>query len=453
MIFHRFWVVLILCGVSHSYAADWPRLGGPGGSGVSPETGLARSWPAAGPRVLWTLDVAEGFAGPAIRDGQVFLLDRMNDRQDVLRCLDLETGRELWRLAYDAPGTLPYNGSRNVPTVDDQFIFTVGPMGHFHGIDRRTHRIIWSSHLVNDFKDPQIDRAEPPQSRAEKLERAQLPRWGMTQAPLLYRDLVIVAPQTQKTGLVAYEKATGKIRWRSAYIGRNWYSHVSPYLTQLGGIEQVIMLAQPSDPEKSPDQAPPAIVSSIDPNTGNILWTNTTPGPLKLPIPQPLRIADDRLLITGGYGLGCVGFQVVRAASQWDTKVVFRSRMVATHIHSPILYQERVYATSFKEHGGTLTGLACMDLKGEPLWQTGPTQQFDFGALLIADGMAFVMHGKTGELHLFELSPGGGKLLAKSKVLNAENGMVWAPLALSQGRLVVRDQHQMRCLDVKPIER
>src|ERR1035437_7627179 len=109
MIFHRFWVVLVLCGVSHSYAADWLRLGGPGGSGVSPETGLARSWPAAGPRVLWTLDVAGGFAGPAICDGQVFLLDRMNDRQDVLRCLDLETGRELWRLAYDAPGTLPYN--------------------------------------------------------------------------------------------------------------------------------------------------------------------------------------------------------------------------------------------------------------------------------------------------------------------------------------------------------
>ena len=76
--------------------------------------------------------------------------------------------------------------------------------------------------------------------------------WGLTQAPLIYRDLVIVAPQTQKIGVVAYEQATGKVRWTSGYIGRNWYSHVSPYLATLCGVDQVIMLAQPSDPEKSP---------------------------------------------------------------------------------------------------------------------------------------------------------------------------------------------------------
>ncbi len=431
------------------FAADWPRLGGPGGSGVSPETGLARAWPGSGPRVLWTVDVAQGFAGPAVRDGEVFLLDRPSDERDVLRCLDLNTGRELWTFAYDAPGTLPYNGSRNVPTVDPERIFMMGPFGHFHCLDRKTHQVIWAKHLVNDFKDPEVDRTEPSRNRSETLARTQLPMWGMTQAPLLYRDWVIVAPQTQKIGLIACEKATGKIRWQSAYIGRNWYSHVSPSLTTLCGVEQILMLAQPSDPEKSPSQAPPATVTSIEPETGRILWTTTTPAPDKIPIPQPLRLSEDKLLITGGYGLGCVILQVRHTADRWETEVVKRNKEVAGHIHSPVLYRDRVYVTSFKEHGAVRTGLVCLDLEGAPLWQTGPALQFDQGSFLIADGLAFIMHGKNGQLHLLELAETAPKHLAQAAVLNAPKGMVWAPMALSQGKLLVRDQSQMKCLDVR----
>ncbi|HWH71986.1 MAG TPA: PQQ-binding-like beta-propeller repeat protein, partial [Candidatus Sulfotelmatobacter sp.] len=197
---------------ARSEAADWPRLGGVAGAGVSDETGLAHSFPPAGPPVLWTVNVGEGFAAPAVSQREVFLLDRPSRQQDLLRCFDLSTGKELWTFAYEAPGTLPYNGSRNVPTVDDRHVFTLGPFGQFHCLDRRSHQVVWQAHLIEDFKDPQFDRSEPAATRAEKLARAQVPMWGLTQAPLLYQDLVIVAPQTQTTGLVAYDKATGKIR-------------------------------------------------------------------------------------------------------------------------------------------------------------------------------------------------------------------------------------------------
>ncbi len=442
-------LALGLSGLS-ARAGDWPRLGGPDATWVSSETNLARSWPIEGPRVLWTVDVAEGFAGAAIYGGQVFLLDRLGNQQDVLRCLALNTGRELWRLPYDAPGSLPYNGSRNVPTVEDQYVFTVGPFGHLHCVDRKRHKTLWTRHLVEDFKEAGVDTQQAPTNRQESLARAQLPMWGMTQAPLLYRDTVIVAPQTHKTGLVAYEKSTGKIRWNSGYIGRNWYSHVSPYLTTLCGVDQVIMLAQPSDPEKSPADAPPAIISSIHPGTGQILWTNQTPAPDKIPIAEPVRIANDELFITGGYGLGCLVLQVSHSTAKWETRLVFHTRTVAAHIHSPVFYRDRIYVTSFKEHRGTHTGLVCLRPDGEPVWQTGPELEFDSGAFLIADGMAFVMHGKTGELNLFELSDSGPKLMAKSTVLNARDGKVWAPMALSDGRLIVRDQHEMKCLEVRP---
>jgi outer membrane protein assembly factor BamB len=430
--------------------ADWPRLGGPDETWVSSETNLARSWPPEGPPVLWTNEVAEGFAGAAVDEGAVYVLDRVGNAQDVLRCLDLVSGKELWRLAYDAPGSLPYNGSRNVPTVDRQYVFTVGPFGHFHCIDRLTHRVLWAYQLVDDFKEPGEDQEGPSKTREQTLARAQVPTWGLTQAPLLYRDMVIVAPQTRKSGLVAYEKSTGKLRWTSGYIGRNWYSHVSPYLTSLCGVDQVIMLAQPSDPEKSPADAPPAIISSIDPATGSILWTNQTPAPDKIPVAEPLRIAPDKLFITGGFGLGCLVLQVRHHSGRWETKINFHTRAVAGFIHSPILYRDRIYMTSFKEHRGTHTGLVCLRPDdGEVVWQTGPDQQFDSGAYLIADGMLFIMHGRTGELSLFELADSGPKLLAKSKVLEAKGGNVWAPLAFSRGKLIVRDQHEMKCLDVQ----
>jgi outer membrane protein assembly factor BamB len=266
---------------------------------------------------------------------------------------------------------------------------------------------------------------------------------------LLYRDTVVVAPQTQKTGLVAYDKSTGQIRWRSGYIGRNWYSHVSPSLARLCGVDQIVMLAQPSDPEKSPDKAPPAIVASVDPATGAILWTNLTPRPYKIPISQPSSVGGDRLFITGGYGLGCLFLHVSRQGERWETRWQPQIKSVAAHIHSPLLYRDRLYVMSFKQHGATASGLVCLNLEGETVWQTGPELQFDSGACLVADGMAFVMHGKTGVLHLFDLrSPEAPQLLAKAKVLAAENSMVWAPLALSQSRLLARDQHQLKCFDL-----
>lgn len=424
-------------------AADWPRLGGPEGAGVSPETGLARAWPAAGPRVLWSVPLGKGYAGPAIRDGLVYLLDRDGEAQDVLRCLELNTGRELWKLGFAAPGKLPQPGSRNVPTVDEKYLFAVGPFGQFYCVDRSTHRPVWTSHLVNDFKDPETDRADPPVGLKDRLARTQVPMWGMTQAPLLYRDLVIVAPQTQRVGVVAFEKSTGKIRWQSGYIGRNWYGHVSPCLTRLGGMEQVIMLAQPSDPEKYP----PAIVSAIAPDSGQILWKTETPGPLKIPMAQPLRLGEDRLFITGGYRLGEAILQVTRTNGQWNTHVLLHNKDAVGHIHSPVLYRDHIYLTSFKQHGAVNTGLVCLDLDGRALWQTGPELQFDNGPLLLVDDMALVMNGKTGELHLFAISPAAGQLLAKARVV--DDKQPWAPMALSDGKLLVRNLEILKCLDLK----
>ena len=78
----------------------WPQLRGPNRDGISPETvSLARAWQPGEPRELWAIDVGEGYAGAAVLNGRVYVMDYDRDKkQDALRCLSLADGREIWRL-------------------------------------------------------------------------------------------------------------------------------------------------------------------------------------------------------------------------------------------------------------------------------------------------------------------------------------------------------------------
>ncbi len=75
-----------------TYADDWPHFLGPDNNNISKETGLLKKWPISGPKELWSLTLGEGFGGASVRDGEVYILDRINNEKDVLRCIDLETG-------------------------------------------------------------------------------------------------------------------------------------------------------------------------------------------------------------------------------------------------------------------------------------------------------------------------------------------------------------------------
>jgi outer membrane protein assembly factor BamB len=417
-------------------AADWPQFQGPHGTGVSPETGLARSWPDGGPPVLWTVDLGAGFGSAAVRQGKVYVLDRVGNRQDVLRRLDLATGRQDWTFAYDAPGELPYNGSRQAPTVEADAIFTTGPFGNLYAIDPATHQPIWSRHVVKDFQEPGAPKADQPV----------LPTWGFTQRPAFYKDTLILAPLGPKVGLVAYEKATGKVRWKSPPLGPGTFCYASPYLVALCGVDQVVVFTN-----TKVDAWVPAIISSVDAATGKVLWTLQTWKPYKLPISNPVKIGEDRLFIAGAYGVGCFALKVKKDGQAWSAEYAFKdNNNCVAHLHTPVLYKGRLYANSFDIHApGKAAGLVCLDLEGNLKWKSAPAATFDAGGFLIADDLIFVMHGKTGELTLVEAAADAFKPLAKARVLKADGGTVWAPLALADGRLIVRDLHEMKCLDVR----
>ena len=164
--------------------ADWPQFLGPGRNAAVGNVQVARSWPEGGPRLLWTVPLGEGFGGASVHGGEVFVLDRIEDEGDALRCFDLESGEEKWRVDYDAPGKFAHPGSRSVPAVDDEHVWSVGLLGDLYCFSRSSHEVVWHTNIVEDFDGG-------------------MPMFGVGQSPLIYKNLVIVAAQAKKAGVVA----------------------------------------------------------------------------------------------------------------------------------------------------------------------------------------------------------------------------------------------------------
>ena len=399
-------VALVLaCGAVRG--ADWPAFMGPNGDGTVKDAKVARTWPGDGPPVLWTVDIGPGFGGPAIANGKVYLLDRVSGRSDVLRVFDLKTGKELWASSYRAPGRVSHPGSRSTPFVDGQYVYTVGTFGHLHCFDMKALKVLWSTDISQTLG-------------------AKRGGWGSAQSPLVMGDLVIVSVQGREHGLAALNKLTGKVVWQSGPIGgSDCYS--SPMSATIGGVKQIVMFQN-------------GVVAGLAPADGKMLWKYTGYSNRR-PIPNPVVMPDGRIFITGGYGGGCAMIRVTKSGDTFTVTELFRDKRSGSKVPPAVYHDGHIYSNT--EIGD---GLQCISADGQVKWKTGRKLSLSLGSLLIADDLIFVLGGSSGVLHLVEASPKGFKELAQAKLLGGKE--IWAPMALSNGLLVIRDQKQMKCLNV-----
>jgi len=393
-------------------AGDWPGYGGSNGTNVLTGAELPKTFPAGGPKVLWKTSVGIGYGGAAIVGGEVYLLDRIAGRSDALRCLDLASGAETWSFSYPAPGRVSHDGSRSVPSVDDKYVFTVGCFGHVHCFGRQAKKPLWSKHLMKDFGPG-----------------ANLPRWGWSQSPLLYKDTVILAPQSRDVGLVALEKATGKGVWASEPVGAAHY--VSPLLITIDGVEQVLIVNKSG-------------ATAFDPATGEKLW-HFGDWTCRISIPNVTNIGDGRVVITGGYGAGTVMVKVTRADGKWTAKQLWRNDEINSQMNPALLHDGHLYFNANSNERSD--GLMCVSLEGKVLWKTSRKPCFERGHMILVDGMLYIIEGKVGSLHLVKLSPKGYHEVGRVEELLGGRE-IWAPLSLSGTKLIIRDQAKMLCLDL-----
>jgi len=403
---------------------DWNQYLGPNRDASIDDVEILGSWPEKGPMELWSYPLGAGYGGVSISDDEVFVLDRDQGKSDILRCIDLESGVEKWNYAYQATGELPFPGSRAVPTVDNNHVWSVGPHGHLYCIDKESGQPLWSHKLLEEFD-------------------AELPNWGVSQSPVIYQDLVIVAPSGAEAGLVAFNKISGELQWKSRpLIGQN--SYVSPVLAGFGGIDQLIMIS----PYDRRDSTLSHEVVAFDARTGAELWQYLGLRSFLTITPATL-IDEKRLFLTdcsydGSYDPVSIMLEITKEGDEFTVKELYLTEEAGSKMHPALLYENHLYLN----HTGKGSQMMCLTLDGEVVWEKDSAPNFELGAMILVNGLILNQNGKNGDIHLIKPSPDGYKELGKASFFNSKKSQAWAPLAFSQGKLIIRDLEKMVCIDL-----
>ena len=416
-------------------AQDWPQFTGPNRNNTSPQKGLLRSWPENGPEVLWSVNIGIGYGGPVVKNGKIYLLDREDGVCDIMRCFNLKTGEELWKFSYDAPGTLPFPGSRSVPIVDDRHVYSVGPNGDLYCFDIQTYKPVWKKNVWKDYGGED------------------LPVWGISQCPIIYGDMLVVASQTPQTGVVAYNKHTGDVIWTTPSLGITGYS--SPNVVNIHGADQFVMITS-SIKSRDGKLTTTGNVVGMDPRSGKILWQYSE-WDCAAQVPHALETGDNKLLIVGEMRATMLKINK-KADGAFEVSEIFTTGEFGNETKPPVMhngYFYTMYRTVSKRNG-----FVCMDMDGKILWKTGRNPNFDFGSMILADGLLLATDGSKS-LYLIEPDPKEFKSISKADLLGeggasteGMSGMVesstqnYAPIALADGKLLIRDHNRMLCVKV-----
>jgi len=422
-------VFLFVC-MANVFAQDWPQYLGPHGNSTSDQKGILRTWPQNGPEVLWTVNMGIGYGGPVVKEGKVYLLDRDDKVGDNLRCFELSSGKELWNFGYEAPGSVMFPGSRSVPIVDDKHVYSCGPYGDLYCIDINTHKPVWNKNVWKDFGGEEI------------------PRWAITQCPLIVGDLIILASQAPETGVVAYEKLTGNLKWKTPAIGPVGY--VSPAIVKISGEDQVVMISATDRKTSSGGK-----VVGIDPLTGKILWEYTN-WQCAIPTPSAFDAGENKVLIIGGYQAGAAMIKVEKKTDgSYGVTELYKTIEFGEHTKPPLFYKGYFYAQY--SNNERRDGLVCMSMDGQIMWKTKKDPDFNKGSMILADGLILATDGAK-KLYLIEPDPTAFKPIASSELLAEQKTddpgaarfgtQNWAPIALADGKLLIRDQSRLMCIKV-----
>jgi outer membrane protein assembly factor BamB len=430
--------ILVIFGMEIK-AQDWPQFLGPDRNHTSPQKGLLKSWPESGPQVLWSVEVGRGYGGPVVKNGKVYLLDRDDDVGDMMRCFSLQTGEELWKFSYDSPGELPFPGSRSVPIVDDRHVYSCGPNGDLYCIDIQTRQPVWKKNVWTDFGG------------------VNLPTWGISQCPIIYGDLLVIASQAPNAGVVAYNKLTGNVVWQTPKLGGATITdnYVSPKVVKIFGEDHIVLVTSSLNPRGG--DVIFGKVTGMEPLTGKIMWQYSKWN-CHISVPCAVDAGDNRLLIVGGYEQGTTMIQVNKKTDgTFDTTELFTTEEFGDQTKPPLFHNGYFYAmyrTNSKSEG-----LICMNMEGKIMWKTGRNPNFDRGSMILADGLILATDGLSS-LYLVEPSPTAFKPVAKAAALKeggasmqgmsavGGNTQNWGPMALADGKLLIRDQSKMICVKV-----
>lgn len=400
---------------------DWTQWGGPRRDLVWREAGIVKELPTDGllPRV-WSTPIAEGYAGPAVAEGRVFVADFVRQQaqsgNERVVCLDAETGEILWKHEYPAAYTIGYaNGPRATPTVDEGRVYTIGALGDMFCLDVRTGDVLWKKDFRKDFG-------------------TRLPNWGMAAAPLVDGHQVIALVGGEEGIVASMDKLTGKVLWRSVRDRQPGYC--PPLLFTFGDTRQIVIWH-------------PSAITSLDPASGETIWQVPFRVRQFISIATPRRVGN-RLFVSTFYS-GPLMIDV--AADGKSAKVAWegdgRNELDTGGVHclmsTPFMNDTHIYGVCSYGH------LRCLDAQsGERVWETlaATGEGRWWNAFLIPHEDRFFIHNEQGELIIAKLSPQGYEEISRAKLVEPTRRVrrrqtIWSHPAFAMKSIFARNDKEI----------
>ena len=380
--------------------ADYPQFLGPSRNASLPDLVLS-DWSSRPPREVWRRPVGPGWSSFAIVGTHAITQEQRGDQECVVS-YDLLTGKERW-VSMDTArfeSTVAGVGPRATPTIHGGRVFSYGALGHLNCLDLETGRKIWSRHPIS-----------------ENYSRPNM--WGNSCSPLIDAGAVIVsAGGEDNNALVAYEAATGEVRWRG---GNSRLGYSSPTVVHLSGKKQILIFNAGQ-------------LASHDAENGNPLWTQPWPGATEC-TSQPIVLPGNRVFLSSGYGIGSKLFQINQSEQEPSVSILWESPRLKTKFTNAVVHEGSIYGLD----DGVLV---CLDPEtGKRRWKRG---RYGHGQILLV-GDHILVQAESGELALVAADPTGYRELARHPALDAKT---WNYPAFAPPYLLVRNDREAICFDL-----
>ncbi|GJM24552.1 MAG: hypothetical protein DHS20C16_09670 [Phycisphaerae bacterium] len=375
---------------------SWPQWRGPERDAILRD---GPHWPDSFSTLQkqWRVPLGPGYSGPVVWGNRIFVTETQNKETEVVRALDRQSGREIWRAEWPGSLSVPFfakaNGDwiRATPACDGKSLFVAGIRDVLVCLDVATGAVRWRLDFPQQVDSP-------------------TPSFGFVSSPLLHDGFVYVQAGG---GLAKIDKTTGTMVWRVLDDGGGMNSAFSsPIVAKIGDTDQLLVQTRQE-------------LTGVDPVSGAVLWRQTVPSFRGMNILTPTVYNDG--VFTSTYKNRSFFYQLTEESGKtsvrktWDTKA-------RGYMSSPVVIDHHAYL-----HLGN-GRLCCIDLKtGEEKWRSKP-----FGKYwsMVAQGKRILVLDERGELLLIAANPEAFQLIDRKAV--AENEC-WAHVAVSGTTVLVRD--------------
>ena len=391
---------------------DFPQFLGPDRTASITGIELVEDWQQSNPEQIWKQSIGAGWCAFSAVNGYAVTMEQRG-ASELTTCYDLMTGKIMWSHATPAryQNKLGGIGPRSTPTIHEGKVYSIGVTGTLNCLDGGDGSVIWAKNIP----------AEVGSTAAEDSEAVY---YGRSNSPLIVDDLVVVSGGgTTNNGfysLLAYDKETGEEKWRG---GTDQISYASPSLVEICGIRQILSVNEQT-------------VSGHDPLTGEMLWSHAWPGDnlSNSSSSQAVVIADDKVLLSKGYGTGAMLLRISRSDDgKWFTEKVWKKHNVLRTKFANVVVKD---AHAFGLSDGILQ---CVEVAtGRTRWKKG---RYGHGQILLV-GEKIVVLAENGTVHLVAANPQRYKELGKFKAIE---GISWNNLCLYGPYLLVRNSKQAAC--------